>query len=128
MVAQLNLPVHIIGCETVRAADGLALSSRNQYLSPSERGEAVMLYRTLQGLRQTILQGERDYERLEKRAVEDLVTRGWKMDYVAVRNRSDLLPPGPVQRELDRCDLVVLAAARLGDTRLIDNVEVSQGD
>ena len=124
MVAQLNLPVRIVGGETVRAGDGLALSSRNQYLNAAERGEAVFLYQTLQGMRQDILSGERDLERLQQRAVEGLVARGWSVDYVAVRKQSDLMPPDlkqdPAQREL-----VILAAARLGDTRLLDNVEVS---
>jgi pantoate--beta-alanine ligase len=123
MVAQLNLPVRIVGGETVRAADGLALSSRNQYLSAAERGEATFLYQTLQGMRQAILQGERDMERLQKQAVEALAARGWKVDYVAVRNQSDLLPAS-----LEERDLVVLAAARLGSSRLIDNVEVSLAD
>lgn len=119
MVAQLNLPLRIVGGETVRAADGLALSSRNQYLNETERTEAVFLYRTLQGMRQAVLQGERDFERLQRQAVETLAARGWSVDYVAVRNRSDLQPASPSQREL-----VILAAARLGNTRLLDNVEV----
>ncbi|HTN94048.1 MAG TPA: pantoate--beta-alanine ligase [Gallionella sp.] len=119
MVAQLNLPVRIVGGETVRAADGLALSSRNQYLSPSERTGAAFLYQTLQGMRQDILQGGREYERMERLAVEALSARGWKVDYVAVRNQSDLRAA-----TLDQHELVILAAAKLGDTRLIDNVEV----
>ena len=125
MVAQLNLPVRIVGCETVRAADGLALSSRNQYLSAAERAEAPFLYQTLQGIRQTILQGERDFEQLQKQAVESFEAKGWRVDYVAVRNQSDLLPAKSGQRDLAGCDLVILAAARLGDTRLLDNIEVS---
>jgi len=124
MVAQLNLPVRIVGGKTVRAADGLALSSRNQYLSAAERGEAIFLYQTLQGVRQAILKGERDMERLQRQAVEALVARGWKVDYVAVRNQSDLLPASQAERDLAQRDLVVLAAARLGNTRLIDNIEV----
>jgi len=128
MVAQLNLPVNIVGGETVRAADGLALSSRNQYLSAAERGEAIFLYQTLQGVRQAILKGERDMERLQRQAVEALVARGWKVDYVAVRNQSDLLPASQAERDPAQRDLVVLAAARLGNTRLIDNVEVSLND
>ena len=119
MVAQLNLPVRIVGGETVRAADGLALSSRNQYLSEAERGEAIFLYQTLQGMQLAILQGERDVERLQQQAVEALIARGWRVDYVAVRNQSDLLPASQSQR-----DLVILAAARLGNTRLLDNIEV----
>ena len=123
MVLQLNLPVRIIGGETVRAADGLALSSRNQYLSAEERGKAVFLYQTLQQTQQAILQGERDFERLEKQAVKTLQANGWTVDYVAVRNRSDLLPAGHVRGNLAE-QLVILAAARLGNTRLLDNVEV----
>lgn len=124
MVAQLNLPVRIIGGETVRAADGLALSSRNHYLSEAERGEAFFLYRTLRGMEQALLQGERNIERLQQQAVEALSARGWAVDYVAVRNQSDLLPASPVQFDLAQRDVVILAAARLGNTRLIDNVEV----
>jgi len=124
MVAQLNLPVRIVGGETVRAADGLALSSRNQYLNGSERSEAVFLYRTLQGMRLAILQGERDFEHLQERAVEALAARGWLPDYVAVRNQSDLQPASPAQGNPGQRELVILAAARLGATRLLDNVEV----
>jgi pantoate--beta-alanine ligase len=124
MVAQLNLPIRIIGGETVRAADGLALSSRNQYLNEAERGEAIFLYQTLQGMRSAILQGERNMERLQHQAVETLTARGWAVDYVAVRNQSDLLPISVAQSDSGR-DLVILAAASLGNTRLLDNVEVS---
>jgi pantoate--beta-alanine ligase len=123
MVAQLNLPIDVIGGDTVRAADGLALSSRNQYLSDPERNEATLLYQTLQGLRQALPQGEPDIERLRLQAIERLSGRGWSVDYVEVRNRSDLLPPGKVEPDAPR-DWVVLAAARLGNTRLIDNIEV----
>ncbi len=123
MVTQFNLPVKVVGGETVRAADGLALSSRNQYLSETERGEAVFLYQTLQGIKQALLEGGRDFERLQEKAVETLAARGWLVDYVAVRNQSDLRPASRSQREL-----VILAAARLGNTRLLDNVEVSLVD
>jgi pantoate--beta-alanine ligase len=123
MVAQLNLPVRIIGGETVRAADGLALSSRNQYLSEAERREAIFLYQTLQGMRLAILQGERDVERLQQQAVEAFSARGWLVDYVVVRNRSDLQAASQSQR-----DLVILAAASLGNTRLLDNIEVGLVD
>ena len=128
MVVQLNLPVAIVGGETVRAADGLALSSRNQYLSAGERSEAVFLYRTLQGMKQAILQGERDFERLQERAVELLAARGWLPDYVAVRNQSDLQPASPVQGNSVQHELVILVAAWLGNTRLLDNVEVCLAD
>jgi pantoate--beta-alanine ligase len=123
MVAQLNLPVRIVGGETVRAADGLALSSRNQYLSETQRGEAIFLYQTLQGMQLAIRQGVRDFEQLQKQAVEALSARGWAVDYVAVRNQSDLLTASRLQH-----DLVILAAARLGSTRLLDNVEVGLVD
>jgi pantoate--beta-alanine ligase len=123
MVAQLNLPVIVIGGDTVRDADGLALSSRNQYLSEPERNEATVLYQTLLGIRQAVLQGERDIERLQLQAIERLTSRGWSVDYVEIRNRSDLLPPGKAEPVTSR-DWVVLAAARLGKTRLIDNIEV----
>jgi pantoate--beta-alanine ligase len=124
MVAQLNLPVRIIGGETVRASDGLALSSRNQYLSEAERSEAIFLYQTLYGMQQAIRQGERDFEQLQEQAVEALSARGWVVDYVEVRNQSDLLTTSRLQADLAQRDLVILAAARLGNTRLLDNVEV----
>jgi pantoate--beta-alanine ligase len=123
MAAQLNLPVRVIGGETVRAADGLALSSRNQYLSAAQRGEATFLYQTLQGMRLAILHGERDLERLQQHAVEALAARGWRVDYVAVRNQADLQPASQLH-DLAQRELVILAAASLGDTRLLDNVEV----
>ena len=119
MAEQLNLPVEIIGGETVRAPDGLALSSRNQYLSTAERTEAAFLYQTLAGMRQALLGGELDYARLERQAAEALVARGWLVDYVAVRAQADLAQPESGER-----NLVILAAARLGSTRLIDNIEV----
>ena len=119
MVAELNLPVHVVGGETVRAPDGLALSSRNQYLTEAERTEAVFLSQLLQEIRQSILQGERDIERLQQQAVSDLAARGWIVDYVEVRNQSDLQPASAMQREW-----VILAAAKLGVPRLLDNVEV----
>jgi pantoate--beta-alanine ligase len=124
MVGQLNLPLRIIGGETVRAADGLALSSRNQYLNEAERGEAILLYQTLQGMRSAMLQGERNMERLQHQAVETLTARGWAVDYVAVRNQSDLLPVSQAKSDSGR-HMVILAAASLGNTRLLDNVEVS---
>lgn len=122
MVMQLNLPISIVGGETVRAADGLALSSRNQYLTENERAEAPFLNRTLNAIKSSIQQEDRHFERLQQRAVEALTARGWVVDYVEVRNRSDLLPADPAQREW-----VILAAARLGNTRLLDNVEVGVG-
>lgn len=123
LAAQLNLPLRIIGGETVRAADGLALSSRNQYLTGAERGEAVFLSQTLQGMRQAILQGARNFELLQQHAVQALAIRGWAVDYVSVRNQSDLR-----SADCESGELVILAAARLGSTRLLDNVEVGLGE
>jgi pantoate--beta-alanine ligase len=119
MVAQMNLPIRIIGGETVRAADGLALSSRNQYLGPAERTEATFLWQTLSNLRRDALGGLRDYAAAQATAVAALAGRGWRVDYVAVRQRSTLAAAGAADREL-----VVLAAAYLGTTRLIDNLEI----
>lgn len=123
LAAQLNLPLCIIGGETVRAADGLALSSRNQYLTEAERGEAFFLSQTLQGMRQAILQGARDFELLQQQAAQALAIRGWEVEYVSVRNQSDLRPA-----DCESGELVILAAARLGKTRLLDNVEVGLGE
>jgi pantoate--beta-alanine ligase len=105
----------------VRDADGLALSSRNRYLSEAERAEAPMLAATLARLREAALAGERDLSKLEREAVASLAARGWKPDYVAVRKRSNLI--APAEHETD-APLVVLAAAKLGATRLIDNLEI----
>lgn len=119
MVRQLALPIEIILAETVRAPDGLALSSRNGYLSPAERAEAPQLHATLTRVAAQVQAGKRDYRRIELEAMAHLAGRGWHPDYVAIRRQADLAAP---------CDtdaaLVVLGAARLGATRLIDNLEV----
>ena len=120
MTRQLALPIAIVGGETVRDADGLALSSRNGYLSASERSEAPRLNRILCRLRDAVRAGERDYAKLERAATDELDAHGWKTDYVAVRRQSDLQPPQAVDSQL-----VVLAASRLGTPRLIDNIEIS---
>ena len=119
MVRQLALPIDIILAETVRAQDGLALSSRNGYLSASERKEAPQLYQALTRARDEIVAGKRDYQRIELEAMAHLATRGWKPDYIAIRRQSDLQAPDAHGR-----DLVIVAAARLGVTRLIDNLEL----
>jgi pantoate--beta-alanine ligase len=119
MTRQLAMPITIVGGETVRATDGLALSSRNGYLSEAERAEAPRLYRLLNEIRDTIRGGEADTVKLEKSAITELAAAGWKTDYVAVRQQSDLAMPKGVD-----VPLVVLAASRLGTTRLIDNIEV----
>ena len=120
MVRQLALPIEIIPAETVRAADGLALSSRNAYLTPEERREAPRLHAVLAKVRSGLEGGARDFQRMDQQAMTELSRHGWQPDYVAVRRQADLHPP----TERDH-DLVVLAAARLGRTRLIDNVEVN---
>jgi pantoate--beta-alanine ligase len=120
MVKQLALPVEIMPAETVRAEDGLALSSRNGYLSPAERAEAPRLYQSLRTAKDEVLAGKRDFRRIELQAMATLAAKGWRPDYVSVRRQADLQPPGNGDRQL-----VVLAAAFLGRTRLIDNVEVT---
>jgi pantoate--beta-alanine ligase len=120
MVKQFALPIEIFPAETVRASDGLALSSRNNYLTPEERAEAPRLYRTLREAQRQIQQGAHDYQRIELEAMAELAHNGWRPDYIAVRRQTDLQPPE------NGGALVVLAAARLGNTRLIDNVEVER--
>jgi pantoate--beta-alanine ligase len=119
MVKQFALPIEIIPAETARAEDGLALSSRNAYLSAKERKEAPRLYRALKQAHAEIAGGARDFQRIELHCMSELADHGWKPDYIAVRRQADLQPPRNGDEEL-----VVLAAARLGRTRLIDNVEV----
>lgn len=122
MVRQLNLSVEIDVGETVRASDGLALSSRNRYLSGEERTEAAHLYQVLSKIKQEIEIGSRDFPELQDSARETLVSHGWKVDYIALRQLDTL---APIQAD-DR-NLVVLGAARLGATRLIDNLEIYVG-
>ncbi len=123
MARQFALPTEIIAAETWRADDGLALSSRNGYLSVAERAEAPALYRELNLVGDAMRAGHLDVSLLEKRAVQRLAERGWKPDYVAIRKRIDLQPPTAGDLAT-REPLVVLAAAKLGTTRLIDNLEI----
>jgi pantoate--beta-alanine ligase len=116
MVRQFALPIEMVAGETERAADGLALSSRNGYLSPAEREEAVQLSLALKRMADEVRQG-RDIAAVEAQAMESLRVRGWKPDYMAVRRSSDLQAPAKGDA------LVVLGAAKLGGTRLIDNLE-----
>lgn len=122
MVKQFALPIEIVAGETLRAADGLALSSRNGYLSEQERTEAVQLSRALKTLGEAVKSGVAGKrEQLEAGAMQTLAERGWKPDYLTVRRRADLLPP----HAGDAAEpLVVLGAAKLGSTRLIDNLEI----
>jgi pantoate--beta-alanine ligase len=127
MVQQFAMPIQIIAGETQRAADGLALSSRNGYLSESERAEAVHLSLALRALARDALAAAGSLpdkrEALEANAMRALALRGWGPDYLTVRRRADLQPPS-AQDAVTPQSLVVLGAARLGSTRLIDNFEI----
>jgi len=126
MVAQFALPIEIIGGQTLRAEDGLALSSRNNYLKPAERLEAVQLSQTLNAMAQALRDGATDIADLEQQAMATLSARGWQPDYLVVRQRADLQAPAAnnVSTLAHNSELVVLGAARIGNTRLIDNLEV----
>ena len=123
MCKQFALPTEIIAAETYRAADGLALSSRNVYLSEQERTEAPMLYRVLNDTANEVRVGHLDIFELERKAMATLTARGWKPDYISIRKRSDLQPPSAGDLAQGTL-LIVLAAAKLGATRLIDNLEI----
>jgi pantoate--beta-alanine ligase len=123
MARQFALPTEIIAAETYRADDGLALSSRNAYLSPEERAEAPTLYRLLNEVAEEVRSGHLDMFELEKQAVAKIAARGWKPDYISIRKRIDLQPPSAGDLAQGE-PLVVLAAAKLGNTRLIDNLEI----
>ncbi|MES2025594.1 MAG: pantoate--beta-alanine ligase [Pseudomonadota bacterium] len=123
MARQFAMPTEIIAAETYRAEDGLALSSRNAYLSDSERAEAPELYRVLNQIAQNIRNGSADIGEYEHQAMRSLTERNWQPDYVAVRRRIDLQPPS-ADDIAQKTPLVVLAAAKLGKTRLIDNLEI----
>lgn len=123
MCRQFQLPVEILAHETVRDEDGLAMSSRNRFLSDAERIEASYLYATLQQMRQRVLQGDSTQEQLELQARQALSDRGWNVDYFALRRQRDLIAPTPDEIRAGE-PLVILAAASLGQTRLIDNLEV----
>ncbi len=118
MVADLGMPVEIVGVDTVRESDGLAMSSRNNYLSPAERKTAPHLHETLCGLRDRVLRHGSLTHEAEEAAMESLKAHGFRPDYISVRRQDDLAAPGPEDSRL-----VALAAAWLGKTRLIDNVE-----
>lgn len=123
MVEQFALGVDIVGHDTVREPDGLALSSRNSYLSAAERHEAPRLARTLNELRDAYRAGNANLEALEQLARETLKLNGWQPDYVCVRRQADLLVPTEAEVASGE-PLVALAAAKLGRTRLIDNLEL----
>jgi pantoate--beta-alanine ligase len=123
MCQQFALPIKIVSAETVRAADGLALSSRNGYLSEQSRAQAPQLYAELQAVRSALLAGGADITALEAAAMQRLSKLGWLPDYIAVRKRSNLLAPTAAEYAAGE-PLVIVAAAKLASTRLIDNVEV----
>ena len=121
LVRQFNLPIEVVAGETQRAQDGLALSSRNAYLSPAARREAAQLSTQLQQVADAVRAGRRDLATLEAQALQALRERGWRPDYLTVRRQRDLLPPA----QDGDAHWVVLAAARLDNTRLIDNLEMT---
>jgi pantoate--beta-alanine ligase len=121
LVRQFNLPIVMLEGETGRADDGLALSSRNGYLSQLERAEAPRLYRLLRAAALRVESGDGDLSAIEQSVGDELTRQGWRVDYISLRSRSSLLAPAP-----DESDLVLLAAAHLGRTRLIDNIECSR--
>ena len=126
MCRQLALPVDIVPAETIRAEDGLALSSRNGYLSTEERQEAIQLIQALKEIQEKVLQGKltsTDILKIEQDACAKLSARGWAPDYISVRKRNDLLSANDADLSSNQ-PLVVLAAAKLGKTRLIDNLEI----
>ncbi|MBU1395707.1 MAG: pantoate--beta-alanine ligase [Gammaproteobacteria bacterium] len=120
LVRQFNLPIDIVAGDTLREADGLAMSSRNAYLGATERIQAAQLQRELAAIAAAVQAGERDFEVLAATAARHLKMAGWRIDYVELRDAATLQPPTP-----DSTRLVVLGAGWLGNTRLIDNLELA---
>lgn len=120
LVRDLNLPIRIVTAETIREDDGLAMSSRNQYLTEQDREIAPQLYKVLQATGKKLQAGQREFSELEATALERLRQAGFEPDYVGIRRAEDLSVP---DRDCD--ELVVLAAANLGNTRLIDNIVIT---
>src|SRR5258706_925000 len=120
MERQLDFGIEIVGAETIREADGLAMSSRNGYLSKAEREQAAQLSAELRKIKEAVETGSRRFDRHDAMARGALETAGWNVDYVQVRKRATLAPPGPHDREL-----VGVATAWLGKTRLIGNLEIT---
>ena len=124
MVKQFNLPIEIIAGETVREANGLALSSRNGYLTDAQRAAASQLNRALQGIVNTIKTGDKNFVRLEQQTRMQLTKQGWEVDYISIRSSATLQTASQSDQ-----DLIVLGAAKIinktaGKTRLIDNIEL----
>ncbi|HET8707797.1 MAG TPA: pantoate--beta-alanine ligase [Pseudomonadales bacterium] len=120
MVKGLNTPVEIIGVPTVREANGLAMSSRNGYLTVEEKETAALLYKTLQNTAAELKSGNADFAKLSENANATLAAGGFTPDYYSIVRQEDLLPPAAGEKKL-----VILAAAKLGKARLIDNLEVN---
>ena len=120
MSQDLSLPVTIITAETVREEDGLAMSSRNQYLTDDERAVAPALYKVISAAGMELQSGQRNFEELEEKAIAELVDAGFAVDYFSIRRAQNLEIP---DRDCD--ELVVLAAAQLGNARLIDNTVIT---
>jgi pantoate--beta-alanine ligase len=118
MLQQLGLPIEIIAGNIVRDATGLALSSRNAYLREHERSQALQLKAALDRVAAAVRAGDRNWFRLESTGIASLNTHGWQVDYLAVRRQADLGEPSPGK------PMLVLGSARLGKTRLIDNIEI----
>lgn len=119
MVEDLYVPTRIVGVQTGRAEDGLALSSRNMYLTAEERKIAPILYRNLEAAKNKIIAGERNYFNVEEEALDNLRQAGFRPDYFHVSNRATLEAPTPADEKL-----IILAAAQLGKSRLIDNCQL----
>lgn len=122
MVKELLMPIEIIGLPTCRETDGLAMSSRNGYLTPEQRAIAPHLYQQLLTIKKAILSGEKNYPHLKEQTAHNLNKLGFTTDYISIRQRRDLsipTPKTPVE------EIIILAAAWLGSARLIDNVEIS---
>jgi pantoate--beta-alanine ligase len=119
-VSDLCMPVEIVGVPTMRESDGLAMSSRNRYLSPEERAKAPRIYAELERARQAIESGSRDFQSIEQAGMAALQSAGFRPDYFSIRDAATLEAPSATSTEL-----VVLTAARIGRARLIDNVKVA---
>lgn len=119
LVRQFNLNVEIIGVDTMREVDGLAMSSRNGYLTPMQRGEAPRLHKALKLVAEAIQKGNRDFTAIEQQTTQFLTQLGWIVDYISIRSAKTLLSPNAHDHTL-----IVLGAAKLGSTRLIDNLEI----
>lgn len=120
MVTDLSMNLKVFGVATTRETDGLAMSSRNQYLDSAQRALAPILYSKLQELNEAIVQGRRDYTNLVNTCKAELAEHGFKPDYIEIRAADSLMPPSHEEK-----NLVILAAAFMGKTRLIDNIQIT---